>query len=302
LRRFVTFLFVLVAVAAVLLTTTIPESSLTRLIQAAGVLLLILIILDRLFGLFKSRRRNRMPPSLVAEIERLYFRSMREMLNETPNLVQVINDLQRILSIDPGYKNTRHYLNRAIALQADNRDKTMGNNQPVSGDEATFIRLQDQLIDPDPAVRKSVVMELIQYGEHAVDPLIALLMDEDNDVRVHAATALGWIGGRDAVQPLLVALQDENNYVRRYAARALCWVVDDTAIDGLITALQDNDNYVRRYAARALGWSQDKRAILPLLELLSRDDNSDVREYTLTALDDLGEHDVKIERPVEVAE
>jgi HEAT repeat protein len=285
-----------------MLTLAAPEGGLTRPTQIIGGALFILVILDRVFGLFKSRRRNRTPPSLVAEIERLYFRSMREMLNETPNLVQVINDLQRILSIDPNYKNTRHYLNRAIALQADNRDKAMANNQPVPGDDATFMRLQDQLIDPDPAVRKSVVMELIQYGEHAVDPLIALLMDEDSDVRVHAATALGWVGGPDAVQPLLVALQDENNYVRRYAARALCWVVDDTAIDGLIAALHDNDNYVRRYAARALGWSQDKRAILPLLELLSQEDNSDVREYTLIALDDLGEHDVKIERPVEVAE
>jgi HEAT repeat protein len=302
LRLLVTLLFFLFAFAAVILTLTAPESSLTHWVQATDVVLFILVVLDRLFGLFRPRRRNRTPPSLVAEIERLYFRSMREMLNETPNLVQVINDLQRILSIDPNYKNTRHYLNRAIVLQAESRDKALANNQPVSGDEATFMRLQDQLIDPDPVVRKSVVMELIQYGEHAVDPLIALLMDEDSDVRVHAATALGWVGGTDAVQPLLVALQDENNYVRRYAARALCWVVDDTAIDGLIAALQDGDNYVRRYAARALGWSQDKRAVLPLLELLSRDDNSDVREYTLIALDDLGEHDVKIERPVEVAE
>src|SRR5690606_3598646 len=114
---------------------------------------------------------------------------------------------------------------------------------------AEFARLQDQLIDPDPAIRKSVVMELIQYGQDAVDPLIALLMDEDGDVRVHAATALGWVGGKDAIQPLVVALMDENPYVRRYAARAMCWVVDESAIDGLIMALQDEDTYVRQYAA-----------------------------------------------------
>ena len=165
-----------------------------------------------------------------------------------------------------------------------------------------FQKLQEQLIDADPVVRKSVVMEFIQYGEDAVDPLIALLMDEDADVRVHAATALGWIGGEDAVQPLMVALQDENAYVRRYAARAMCWVVNDTAIDGLIQALKDQDNYVRRYAARALGWSQDRRSIAPLLDLLLLEDNNDVREYALTALEDLGERNVQVERAVELTQ
>ena len=89
------------------------------------------------------------------------------------------------------------------------------------------MQLQEQLIDPDPTIRKSVVMELIQYGSDAVDPLTALLMDEDADVRVHAATALGWVGGRDAVLPLMVAFPDSNPYVRRYAARAMCWVIDE---------------------------------------------------------------------------
>jgi HEAT repeat protein len=164
------------------------------------------------------------------------------------------------------------------------------------------MRLQEQLIDPDPDIRKAVVMELIQYGETATDPLIALLMDEDADVRVHAATALGWVGGNHAVQPLLVALQDENAYVRRYAARAMCWVVDETAVDGLIEALKDDDNYVRQYAARALGWSQDPSAVRPLLELLAVEENGDVRDYALTALDDLGERPPRIERAVEVTE
>ncbi len=285
-RRLVTLFFFLTLLSTIGLSLPAPDSSLTRLVQIAAILLLALVIADRLFGIFKPRHRSKTPPSQVAEMERLYFRAIREMLNDSPNLIQVISDLQRILATS-NYKNARHYLSRALMLQA-NSANVAGQNGHMPRSRAEFMRLQEQLIDPDPNLRKSVVMELLQYGEMAVDPLIALLMDEDSDVRIHAATALGWVGGRDAVQPLAVALKDTNPYVRRYAARALCWVVDETAIDELIDALQDEDNYVRQYAARALGWSQNARAIAPLLGLLN-DPNADVREYATIALDDLGD-------------
>src|SRR5690606_1169296 len=144
-------------------------------------------------------------------------------------------------------------------------------------------------IDMDASVRTSVVMDLIEHGPDAVDPLTALLTDPGPDVRVHAPAALGWVGARAARQPLLVALQDECVQVRRYAARALCWVVDESAVDGLMAALADEDTYVRCYAARALGWSHALRAVQPLVNLFQQDSSSDVRQYALTALDDLGQ-------------
>lgn len=286
-RRLVTLFFFLALLAALGLSLLAPNSSLTGPAQITTLLLLVLVIADLRFGFLKSRRQSKTPPSQIAEMERLYFRAIREMLNDNPNLVQVINDLQRILATDSGYKNARHYLKRAQVLQAETA-ASGGQNGALPRSRAEFMRLQERLIDPDPDVRKSVVMALLQYGEMAVDPLIALLMDEDSDVRIHAATALGWVGGRDAVLPLAVALKDSNAYVRRYAARALCWVVDEAAVDDLIEALRDEDNYVRQYAARALGWSQNAHAIRPLLELLN-DPNADVREYASIALDDLGE-------------
>ncbi len=286
-RRLVILFFFLMLLGALGLSLLSPDGLLTRPAQLAALLLLALLIADARFGFLKSRRRSKMPPSQIAEMERLYFRAVREMLNDNPNLVQVVNDLQRILATDSHYKNARHYLKRAQVLQAQTA-ASGGQNGSSPRSRAEFLRLQERLIDPDPDIRKSVVMELLQYGEIAVDPLIALLMDEDSDVRIHAATALGWVGGKDAVLPLAVALKDSNDYVRRYAARALCWVVDEAAIDDLIEALKDEDNYVRQYAARALGWSQNAHAIRPLLELLN-DPNADVREYASIALDDLGE-------------
>jgi hypothetical protein len=39
-----------------------------------------------------------------------------------------------------------------------------------------------------------------------------------------------------------------------------------------------------------------------LLDLLLIEDNNDVREYALTALEDLGERNIQVMRPVELAE
>jgi bilin biosynthesis protein len=295
-RRFQNLLFILTLGAAGTATLLQPDHVVTHPLQLAVIIIGIIILLDRIFGWFKPKRdSSNVPRSLVGEIEQLYFRCMREMLSDNPNLVQVINDLQRILSIDKNYKNAQHYLNRALILQGRHNGQSIGT---ISNRTADFRKLQEQLIDPDPSVRKSVVMEFIQFGDKAVDPLIALLMDDDSDVRVHAATALGWVGGHEAVQPLLVALNDENNYVRRYAARALCWVVDPNAIEGLIEGLKDTDAYVRQYVARALGWSQDHRAIRPLIELLMTEQSEDVREYAFAALADLGERNVRVARPM----
>jgi hypothetical protein len=296
-RSLITLLFIISILVLLGLAFFAPDSGFNTPVRLIALVLLVVMLVDRVTGLFRPSRATKIPPSQIAEMERLYFRSMREMLNEDANVAQVINDLQRILSIDPLYKNSRHYLSRALALKSDGENTAAKHRMP-SKTSAEFIQLQEQLIDPDPNIRKSVVMELIQYGEDAVDPLTALLMDEDSDVRVHAATALGWVGGEDAVMPLMVALQDSNQYVRRYAARAMCWVVNESAIEGLIDALKDEDSYVRQYAARALGWSGDKRAIRPLIDLLSIEENNDVREYVLTALEDLGERNVQVDRPV----
>lgn len=295
-RRLLRILFFLSLGASGSLTLFASDHNVAPTSRTIALVLLVLVVLDKLFGWFRPSRRTRTPPSQIAEIERLYFRSMRELLNDELNVIQVVNDLQRILLIDPYYKNARHYLSRALILQEQMKNTDASADK--SRNSAEFRRLQDQLIDPNPMVRRSVVMEFIQYGEDAIDPLIALLMDEDADVRITAATALGWVGGKDAVQPLLVALQDENSFVRRYAARAMCWVVNDEALEGLIASLRDEDSYVRSYCARAIGWSQNRRAVRPLLERLVEEENADVREYVFTALEDLGETDTRPERPM----
>ena len=51
--------------------------------------------------------------------------------------------------------------------------------------------------------------------------LIEALKDEDWDIRVTAAYALGEIGDQRALKPLTAALKDLNAGVRKTAARAI---------------------------------------------------------------------------------
>ena len=84
--------------------------------------------------------------------------------------------------------------------------------------------------------------------EQKVERLITELQDQD--VRAHAAWALGSIGLVDAVPALTQALQDPE--VRGDATEALVQIGKD-AVPALVQALQDQNEYVRNNAAWALG-------------------------------------------------
>ena len=91
--------------------------------------------------------------------------------------------------------------------------------------------------------------------DQKVERLIGELQDQDEDVRKHAASALGKIGSEKAVPDLIQALQDQNAVVRRAAVWALGKIGEEEAIPALIQALQDQDQHehVRRNVARTLG-------------------------------------------------
>ena len=95
----------------------------------------------------------------------------------------------------------------------------------------------------------------------------ALLNDNAESVRIHAAEALGKIEDARAVDPLTQALQDSNSAVRSTATQAL-GKIGKPAAESLIEALKNSDEDVRMYAAKGLGEIKDARAIKPLIEAL----------------------------------
>jgi HEAT repeat protein len=93
--------------------------------------------------------------------------------------------------------------------------------------------------------------ECVEIGTPAVEPLIAVLVHSDWEVRRSAAEALGKISDPRAVEPLIAALKDRKEDVCKIAGKALV-EIGTPAVEPLITALEDNDKDVRKAVARAL--------------------------------------------------
>lgn len=85
-----------------------------------------------------------------------------------------------------------------------------------------------------------------------MEPLINALKDEDWQVRVWAAEALGKMGDNRGVEPMIQDLKDEDSDVRMGAARSLGNIGDERAVEPLTQALKDEFVGVRGYAKKAL--------------------------------------------------
>jgi HEAT repeat protein len=126
------------------------------------------------------------------------------------------------------------------------------------------------LKDNDSDVRKAAIGALMKIGDaRATEPLIAALKDSDWQVRRSAAEALAKIGDARATEPLIAALKDSNWQVRRSAAEVLAKIGDARATEPLVAVLKDSDRDVRRSAAGALAKIGDARAVEPLVEELT---------------------------------
>ena len=104
----------------------------------------------------------------------------------------------------------------------------------------------------------------VRIGAPAVEPLSAVLGDEEWSVRQAAAGALGRIADACAVEPLVAALRDADGRVRQAAAEALGQIGDARAVESLIATLNDQFYSVRQTTAGALdklGWQPDRSEV-----------------------------------------
>jgi HEAT repeat protein len=100
------------------------------------------------------------------------------------------------------------------------------------------------------------------------------------DVILFGTVELGQLKNERAVEPLISVLQDPEEEVRRMAALSLVYL---KAVAPLIQALKNNNGHVRFLAARALGDIKNLRAIDPLSQL-TEDEDSSVRQAAQRAL------------------
>ncbi len=121
----------------------------------------------------------------------------------------------------------------------------------------------------------------------ALEPLVTLLDDEEEDVRVEAAMALVTIAGTDALGPLLHHLKMISVWMSLHLSQAII-KLGSSAVDDLIKGLNVDPPSVRGFCVQMLGAIGDVRAIAPLIAF-ARDAEVPLRRQAITALAMLGD-------------
>ncbi len=129
---------------------------------------------------------------------------------------------------------------------------------------------------------------LAEMSEAAVMPVIALLQDQNPQMRTSAVNVLANIGDERAIEPLIAALQDSDWDVRWAACHRLPEFEDIRAVEPLIERLKDSQAEVRELAVQALVVFEDARAVEPIIAVL-KDENQKVRVAAVRALGELGD-------------
>lgn len=122
-----------------------------------------------------------------------------------------------------------------------------------------------------------------RLGAAAIEPLKAVINDEDSQVRRHAIDALTIIADTRVVQVLISALRDEDSGVRVAVVEALAQFPDTRVLAPLTQALRDPASHVRASAANVLGKLGDPSCVLRLVGAL-KDSSWDVRKAVVEAL------------------
>ena len=164
--------------------------------------------------------------------------------------------------------------------------------------------LSNLLATGDEADRCYAARALGKLGDNAaLDALVERLRDEDIDVCVDAAEALGQICDLRAVEPLLESLaNDPSGEICTVIATALGQLGGSDANSALIKvaaerpeALEwqedgDWDTWwdVQMEAVKALGEAKEEKAVDTLLEIMTSDDHQDIESEVLKSLAQIG--------------
>jgi HEAT repeat protein len=163
-----------------------------------------------------------------------------------------------------------------------------------------FIHLGERAINPllsllqetdDNELKMRISLTLSGMGKRAVGPLLDLLQEtDDNDLKEWISAALGGIGDPRAVGPLLDLLQNtDDDELKENISYALSRIGDPRAVGPLLELLQNTDDDDLKWGILyALGGIGDPRAVGPLLELLQNTDDDDLKGWISDALSEIG--------------
>lgn len=138
--------------------------------------------------------------------------------------------------------------------------------------------LLDLLAHPNMKVRLAAQFELAARGEKSLNALTQLAQTGKHQLaRLHAIWGLGQIAESrpEALDSFIALLEDDDLQVRSQAAKLLGDHGRKDAAAALIAHLKDESLRVRFFAAQSLGKLGAPEAVLPLVEMLRENDNRD---------------------------
>ena len=144
--------------------------------------------------------------------------------------------------------------------------------------------------EEDPNVKMNIALALGIIGEEkSMDTLKKAMKDENPLVRCSAATAIGGITSEESVALLKNIMDNDESWrVKRSAIMSLMKFREDSAFSVIITAINDSEPAVRASAAIALGEMGIEEGIEPLETMLSHDPEPSVRKEAILALQEIG--------------
>lgn len=148
----------------------------------------------------------------------------------------------------------------------------------------------------DMRVRLRAQFALAARGSEAAGDLTTVASGDDNQLaRLHAVWGLGQIGRShpEVLSPVLALLTDNDSEVRAQAARVLGDARHQPSANSLMRLLQNDSERVRFFAALALGSLQHRDAVEPIVAML-RDNNGRDRQLAhagVVALDLIGDRE-----------
>jgi len=143
-------------------------------------------------------------------------------------------------------------------------------------------QIRESLSDPDENIRMAAADLIVDQGDEAIDPLMNLLADPSDAVRIVAIYALGRLSAKKAVPLLLPLLGDLDEEVRIAVSASLGKTGDPSVIPDLIRCFSDTVPTVRTSAAYALA-AFGSDALVPLLDA-AEDEWPEVRAAGLESL------------------
>ncbi len=142
----------------------------------------------------------------------------------------------------------------------------------ITGDEDALEFVIRATRHVDESIKKCAVNALSALkAPESVDALLALLDDDDNELRTIVIKTLGEIKDPRSVEPLIRTSRYKKSYVGMEALRAFTKINDPRVVDILLSKLEDEAfENTRMFIAVALGDIGDKSAIAPLEKRLGK--------------------------------